>query len=273
MTPTPVPFFATPAPKQAAKASPRQPLTLDGWLVAKLAPPKKGARPAPIPRAAREAAVRDLGRVPAGVQDAGDPAVAARAIVGDPIFRHRPHATGPVQKSLWETFWDFVGEQLDRLFRALFGKGKITRDAGSIVAFAVAVLAIGVLLALVARIVNTAMTQRRIAPLAVEDAGRDPARLLADADAAAAHGDFAGATIRAFVAGLLRLDRAGVVAYDATRTPNEYRRMVRSARPAAAEPFDALARAFVPAAYGDRPLDAMHYATARGAYDALARTV
>jgi hypothetical protein len=49
--------------------------------------------------------------------------------------------------------------------------------------------------------------------------------------------------------------------------------MVRGARPAAADPFDALARAFVPAAYGDRPLDAMHYATARGAYDALARAV
>ncbi len=265
MTPPPVPFrIGSPAPKHTAAPIRAQPQTVAGWRVAFPDSAKQ--------RAARDAAAHAIVEKSGAASVAGDPQRLARAIESDPIFVHAHHASQRADESLWSRFWRAVGDAIGRVLQAIFGKAKIGRDASSSIGFLALLLAFVVFTWVLARIVRANLADRR-RTVPDDDAvrGADPAMLLASADARAASGDFAGATTQAFLAALARLDRAGIVSYDATLTPNEYRRRVRSARPNLADPFDALARAFVPAAYDDRPLDAMHYARARGAYDALAR--
>jgi hypothetical protein len=259
MTPTPAPFFATPAPKHAAQVR-AQPQTAAGWIVA--FPDTANER------AARAAAIRGIA-MPASQPKDGDPAARARAVLADPVFSHPKHDAKPAQKSAWDRFWEWVGDRINEFFHAIFRHAVVGKDASSALGIAALLAAVLVLVVVLARVLLR--TQR--ATFSASDAaqgGFDPQQLLAAADARAATGDFAGAVIGAFVAGLARLDRSGVVAYDATLTPNEYRRLVRSARPDLADPFDRLTRAFVPAAYDDRPLDAVQYAVARSAYEAIA---
>ncbi len=91
-----------------------------------------------------------------------------------------------------------------------------------------------------------------------------PAELLHRAAEAAAAGDFARAIGALFAAALAALDERGIVPFDGARTPGEYRRLVRRARPPAAPAFDALAGGFVRAMFAPAPPQ-------RADYDAAAR--
>jgi hypothetical protein len=75
---------------------------------------------------------------------------------------------------------------------------------------------------------------------------------------------YAGAIAALFGAALAELDARGLVAFDATRTPGEYRRLVRRARAQASVPFDDLAERFVRALYApERPQPADYEAAER----------
>jgi hypothetical protein len=89
------------------------------------------------------------------------------------------------------------------------------------------------------------------------------------AAAAARAGDYGRAIAALFRASLAVLDERAVVVFDATRTPGEYRRLVRRERALAAEPFNDLAGRFVRAAYAEAVTTADDYAGAERAYAAF----
>jgi hypothetical protein len=74
----------------------------------------------------------------------------------------------------------------------------------------------------------------------------DPSDLERRADKAEADGDFATAIRLRFVAGLLRLDRAGAIRYEPSLTTGQVRRKLRS------QPFDRVSVFFESVAYGGR---------------------
>jgi len=82
--------------------------------------------------------------------------------------------------------------------------------------------------------------------LAVDPRTADPAALEREADAAERAGDFDRAIRLRFLAGVLRLDRAGVIRYRASVTTGELVRTIRSSA------FRPLARIFDEVAYGGR---------------------
>lgn len=85
-----------------------------------------------------------------------------------------------------------------------------------------------------------------------------PEALLADADRAAANGDFTQALSRLYLALIRNLDRHGLVRYDRSRTNWEYLRQVRGHEGVRA-PLQALTSAAEAAWYGQQPVDAPHY--------------
>lgn len=102
---------------------------------------------------------------------------------------------------------------------------------------------------------------RRLAGLVGEQA--DPAELERRADAAEAAGKYGEAVRLRFLAGLVRLDRAGVVEVRNAETTGQLRRAL--ALPA----FDALAVAFDEIVYGERPGTACDLAAARAGWSRL----
>ncbi len=121
------------------------------------------------------------------------------------------------------------------------------------------------LVALVAALVaGRLLARRREADPALPDAtGLSAADADQRAAAALAAADHDAALRWTFVAGLLRLDDAGVLAYDPARTTRECARRLRSAR------FRNLARGFDLVAYGGRHASAGDVTAARSSWQAL----
>ena len=81
---------------------------------------------------------------------------------------------------------------------------------------------------------------------------------------AAAAGRFREAAVALYQALLLRLEAAGVIRYDPSKTPGDYRREARRS-PQAAGALTAFLRGFEPVVFGGRALDAAGYDRLRGA--------
>jgi len=108
------------------------------------------------------------------------------------------------------------------------------------------------------------LPRRRPGVTALPDAtGMAPADADARAASAAEGADHDAALRWTFVAGLLRLDEAGVVPYDPARTTRDVARRLRSDR------FRGLARAFDLVAYGGRHATAADVASARSGWTVL----
>lgn len=86
----------------------------------------------------------------------------------------------------------------------------------------------------------------------------------AEARRAAAEGRLRDAAVAHYQALLLRLDARGVLRYDSSKTPGEYRREVRR-DPAAGRAFGGFLRLFEPVAFGGRALDPTGYERLRAA--------
>ncbi|HEX6040897.1 DUF4129 domain-containing protein [Longimicrobium sp.] len=85
-----------------------------------------------------------------------------------------------------------------------------------------------------------------------------------EARRAAAAGRFRDAAVALYQALLLRLEAAGVLRYDPSKTPGDYRRESRK-DPRAAGALTTFLRGFEPVVFGGRALDAAGYDRLRGA--------
>jgi len=203
-----------------------------------------------------------------------DPAALARAILAEPDLAHPQAKPTPHEKDLLERFFDWLDSILNELFAGLRKATNLSVGASRtllLVLLAIASFgAIALLIAIVKRRV-----ERRIGPLALaririgEDAAATPAQLVIAARARAERGDYAAAIGLIFAAAVRALDERGIVAYDAARTPGEYRRAVRRSQAPFADAFDALTRGFVLAMYGTDATDALDWAGALAAYERL----
>ena len=98
----------------------------------------------------------------------------------------------------------------------------------------------------------------RARPFGVDAEGLDPDELERQAAAAERAGDLAHAVRLRFVAGVLRLDRAGVIAYRSSLTTGQLRAALRSGS------FAEIASAFDEITYGGRPAATVRRRTGHG---------
>ena len=136
-----------------------------------------------------------------------------------------------------------VGDPLGRLW------GRVADNVGAQLALVAAVfmVAAAISVRLVGRRSPRALDRSR--PLGVDTEGLDPETLERDAASAEQAGDLDRAVRLRFVAGVLRLDRAGAISYRSSMTTGQLASMLRSAS------FAELAAAFDEIAYGGRPAD------------------
>ena len=126
---------------------------------------------------------------------------------------------------------------------------RATRTLGARIALVAVVfaVAVGICTRLVGR--RRPKSLHRSRPVGVEADGLDPDELERDAAAAERSGDLDRAVRLRFVAGVLRLDRAGVISYRSSLTTGQLRARLRSTS------FAGLAAAFDEIAYGGRPAE------------------
>jgi hypothetical protein len=170
----------------------------------------------------------------------GDPRDVVRAIVADPRYTLRTPSQ-PARASWFDLLRDWLGGiargVLHGIDRALGANNSFEAAIG----FGVLAAAFGLLgwgsYVLVRSYTRTLGARGRGRPDVLPDgvAGADSAALRAAAQAAAQAGRYREAAGLLFLAVLRALDERGRVAYDAARTPGEYRRLVRDPL------FDALA--------------------------------
>ena len=187
--------------------------------------------------------------------------------------------TAPPPKSLLQIIFGWVFDHIIEPLLAPIGRALgAGRGVGTAIGIVTIVIAVLVLVYLAYRL---AMRFARRAPVrdAVRESplsdARDAADWVAAARAAAARGEFAEAIAALFTAALATLDAAEIVRYDASRTPGEYRRIVRRECVLAADAFDELNDAFVRARFAPQPTGAAAFAIASGAFarfDSVART-
>ncbi len=195
----------------------------------------------------------------------GDPRAVARSVLLDPRFHaaaaSRPHRTladviGDAIRAVWDA--------LTRPLQHLVGNRAISTAVGT----AVLVAVVAGLVYVAVRFTRDAAARRRI----VRAAGVTPTLLDDELDAAALHaraldalaaGRLREAAALFWAAALRVLDERGRVRYDPSRTPGEWRRVVRD------PVFDALARDAVVALFGDRDVDAALLARMRDSYARL----
>ncbi len=210
----------------------------------------------------------------------GDPNAVVGRVLADPAYRSLSHTAGaaPQPSILGRAVRWLWHHALAPLLHPLAHAFAATRGAGTLVGFALVAAALLGLAFVVFRFAlafahaPAPKSGSRAAPgaLAVERSARD---WRVFAREAAARGEFSRAIAGLFNAALAELDERAVVAFDASRTPGEYRRLVRRARASAAAPFDELSERFNRALYAADPPVAAEYAAAERALAALAPTL
>jgi len=203
----------------------------------------------------------------------------ARAVIAQPAYRHAPAASdAATQQTLWELAWRwFLEHVLAPVTRLLHAAG--SGGWGEAAGFAVVVAALGALGYVVVRLALAFVRApgppppSSVGATASLEPGRGAIAWRDVARSSAARGDFVRAIAALWSAALATLDERALVDYDPSRTPGEYRRILRRVRPPAAPPFDALGAGFVRAAYGRRGAQAGDFAEAERALDALARAL
>jgi hypothetical protein len=217
-------------------------------------------------RAVREVEGRavDVGRALAGAEgpalaarlrtlaDGGSPtapavgAADARREAGDVLDGRRfkrPRVPRPLEGIL-RTLGRWIRPVAGPLGRAW---ARVAGSVGGQLALVAAVFAIAIAVSTVLVGRRSARSLQRSRPLGVDGEGLDPDELERRATAAERAGDLATAVRLRFVAGVLRLDRAGVISYRSSLTTGQLRSSVRSPS------FADLAAAFDEIAYGGRP--------------------
>ena len=159
-------------------------------------------------------------------------------------------------------------------FDWLHGVGASGKPIGYAIGFVLAALVLAGIVFLALRIVE-ALTgtgggdSARRRPAGILAQLRDAAGWREAAARFAAAGDYARAVAALFSAALATFDEEGLIAFDSARTPGEYRRLVRRTAAGEGDAFDALADAFVRAAFSAEAVSAADYARAEDAYARL----
>jgi hypothetical protein len=204
----------------------------------------------------------------------GDPDAVARSVLAQPAY-HVPSTTAAAPHAdLLTVIFEWLGKLLHPLAHWLEGAAGSARPFGTLAGALVLAAVLGVLALLLWRIVNALLKDPPRPRLPGGFAGGTLTERSATdwrelAERAAHAGDYARAIAALFSGALAALDERALVPFDAARTPGEYRRLVRRAKPALAGPFDALSRAFVRAAFAPSVPQRDDYERAAGTYDAL----
>lgn len=192
-----------------------------------------------------------------------------REILAHPEYRRSTvasvHDASPLF-ALLQSVLDFFTHLLKPVF-----DGSHTQGLGILVVVLVYVAVLGAVIYLVLALVEALAGWspfRDRSGLAATQALEKTAPLALRREAAAAYerGEFGRAIALLFRAALFALDRAAVVAFDAARTPGEYRGLVRRALPAQAPPFEDLSRRFVRASFAATATRPEDYDAAEAAY-------
>lgn len=202
---------------------------------------------------------------------------AAKSILAEAAYRVAP--TKPAQapeETIWERILDWIVTQFDKLFGGLAEATQKVPIVGKIIGYAIVGAAI-VGLAFVGYRIARDLTSRR--DRAAADIG-DALSINANADDLyalardqARSGNAAPAVALLYQAALMLLDRVDRVEYDPSRTPGEYRRLVRRKAQTTADAFDALARLFVAVAFGRARAGSDEWDRADAAYSGIRRTL
>ena len=203
-----------------------------------------------------------------------DARAAASAELAQPDrYRLAAPKTAPRRQSLWERAMDWVGRQWDRLWKALFGKVRITRaERGAFGDIALAIVLLALVVAVIRLLAGAQLersSRRRGSSVSLEPQ-RSARALYWEAVALADRGDYARAVRVLFLAAVTALDLRGVMRDDVGATVGELRRALRARNPRLAEPFDRVAGPFVAAAYAEAPIGSAEWQRARDAYADLA---
>lgn len=205
----------------------------------------------------------------------GDPNVVARDVLAGSAYNHAPLENAhPPPHAWWEALWGWL---LEHVVRPIFAplahalSGAAGSGLGAAVAIGFVVISLSLLGFVAYRLATAFVREPRAASRAIGlrslASARDSAAWRVLAREAATSGDYARAIAYVFSAALALLDERAVVAFDAARTPGEYRRVVRRERLPAASSFDDLAVGFVRASYAAERPDAGDYATVTAAFD------
>lgn len=262
---------------------PRFSPSLDDWLQRSLDTARKTK-----PVKARAAALRTIaaslryiaaGAGPSSARTASrdDLETAARSILAEPAYRvDATKPAQPQQPTIWERILDWIVNMLGRLFGGLAEATQKVPIVGTILGYAIIAAAI-LGLAFVGYRIARGLTSRREA---VSAGLGEALPVSANADALyslardeARSGNAAAAVALLYQAALVLLDRVDRVAYDPSRTPGEYRRLVRRNAQAIADAFDALARLFVAVAFARARIGTDEWGRADAAYSGILRTL
>jgi hypothetical protein len=211
----------------------------------------------------------------------GDPDVLVRTILQQPAY-HVEHidAERVQEETIWGKLWNWLKAFLIRLLlRFIFWMSSFPAVHG-------ASKLLGILLLVTAGIAFLVLAVRSLMwmfgfsrrPRLDEKSVRlSPERAAsawyALASEEALRGCYRAAVCALFMAALRLLDERSVLAFDAAKTPNEYRSCVAGLSATAAPAFDELAFCFVQAMYGSGTPERATYDTATRAYVAFAAKV
>lgn len=191
----------------------------------------------------------------------------AREILSESRFRVAVPST---HRTLWQLFWDWVRGLWSRIWDALFSHVHLSSRTSSIIGDVLAFALIAVVVVVLARLALGSIRDTRrndsARPLV---AAPDPGALYELSRQAAARGDYRMAVALLYAAAMRRFERLGFAREDPSRTVNEWRRALRGAQPAVLPAFDAIARPFVAAFYGEIPLERAQWMDAHDAYVGL----
>ena len=262
---------------------PRFSPSLDDWLQRCLDAARKTAS-RKVRAAQLRAVASSLRYVAAQARGAGssaapktDVAAAVRSILAQPAYNALQ--TKPAQApppTIWERILQWIGDKLNELFGRIASATQSVPVLGEIIGYALIAAAIAGLAFVGYRIARRLAARRTTRPEGVGEAL--PAQANADALYGLAlerarDGDAGQAVALAYQAALVLLDRSDRVEYDASRTAGEYRRIVARRTPSIASFFDALARLFVAAAFGDARLGDADWRRASTAFVDMRRVI
>lgn len=178
----------------------------------------------------------------------------------------------PPEKGWLDPVWKFIDRVLERIAEAIGGLfGGITPSASPVLFWVVVALLGAAGLALIVYLLFRMLDNLSEAdPQAARQAKagapgrpRDAHGWEEEARRLAAQGRYRDAAVALYQGMLLRMEAAGAVRYDPAKTPGDYR---MEARPhSLARPLGAFLRAFEPAVFGGRRMDADVYERLRGA--------
>ncbi|HEV2038276.1 MAG TPA: DUF4129 domain-containing protein, partial [Candidatus Eremiobacteraceae bacterium] len=226
---------------------------------------------------------RELADLATSVRRAAQPGMGQAALL-DPhaetvaILAQRAYQAGGAgpapapHETLLQRLVSWLRRKLGELIARIFGATASKPIVGQIVAVLYIALVAAVAIYLISLLVSLLM--RRSKPATLNVGAPLPERAQPDAlyalgMAAANEGRYAQAISLLFQASLASFDAAGKLPYDGSLTAGEYRRAVRRTLAAASPYFDDIARAFVIAAFAERPISKAEFSAADAAYRSL----